>query len=61
MTWHSEVGVVVLSLWRGRVCSGSFRLEAEELPRFLEALQAAHRAAGESAEPAESASTVVAG
>jgi hypothetical protein len=38
VSWHGDRGVVVLSLWRGSVCAGSFRLEAEELPRFIRAL-----------------------
>jgi hypothetical protein len=38
VTWHGERGVVVLSLWRDSVCTGSFRLEADELPRFIRVL-----------------------
>ena len=41
VTWHVEVGVAVLSLWRGRVCTGSFRLAADDVPRFVEALREA--------------------
>ncbi len=39
VTWHGERGVVVLSLWRDSVCVGTFRVDAEDLPRFVEALE----------------------
>ena len=49
VSWHTEAGVVVLSLWRDNVCSGSFRLAAEEVPELIGTLQAgldvAHREA----------------
>ena len=37
---HPEAGVVVLSLWRGSVCSGSFRLREDEIEPFLRAMGA---------------------
>jgi hypothetical protein len=40
VSWHHEVGVVVLSLWRDGVCVGSFRLDADEVPELVEVLQA---------------------
>jgi hypothetical protein len=52
VTWHGESGVVVLSLWRGSVCAGSFRLESDELPRFIRAL-----AEGLPAEPPHAAAS----
>jgi hypothetical protein len=52
VSWHGERGVVVLSLWRGSVCAGSFRLEADELPRFIRAL-----AEGLPAEPPHAAAS----
>jgi hypothetical protein len=39
LSWHQDAGVVVLSLWRVNVCVGSFRLPAEEVPAFIEALR----------------------
>lgn len=30
--------VVVLSLWRGEVCTGTFRLERSDVPAFVDAL-----------------------
>ncbi|TDC75809.1 hypothetical protein E1193_24930 [Micromonospora sp. KC606] len=44
VSYHPERAVVVLSLWRGAVCRGSFRLAAEEAGRLralLEAIEAA--------------------
>jgi hypothetical protein len=37
--WHHEDGLVVLSLWSGSVCTGTFRLTLEEVPVLVEALQ----------------------
>ncbi|MFS3127561.1 hypothetical protein ACLM5J_04070 [Nocardioides sp. Bht2] len=50
LTWHSEADVVVLSLWRERLCTGSFRLRAEEVPALIAALQAGMAAAMQPAE-----------
>lgn len=38
VAWHPEAEVVVLSLWQGNRCSGSFRLPAPDVPRFVQAL-----------------------
>jgi hypothetical protein len=38
VTWHSQEGVVVLSLWREAVCTGTFRIPAADLPALLRAL-----------------------
>lgn len=40
VSWHTEAGVVILSLWRDNVCSGSFRLAAHEVPELIETLRA---------------------
>lgn len=40
VTWHSEADVVVLSLWTGAACSGSFRLPVDEVPDLIDALRA---------------------
>ncbi|MEE6271830.1 hypothetical protein V2J56_00535 [Georgenia sp. MJ206] len=37
-SWHHEEGVVVLSLWRDDVCTGTVRLAAEDVPALLAAL-----------------------
>ena len=40
VTWHHESGLVVLSLWRENVCSGTFRLGIDEVPALIEMLRA---------------------
>jgi hypothetical protein len=39
LSWHDEAGVVVLSLWSGGTCTGSFRLPLADLPALVAALQ----------------------
>lgn len=39
LTWHCEADVVVLSLWRDNLCTGSFRLPAEDVPALVAALR----------------------
>jgi hypothetical protein len=38
-SWHTEAGLVVLSLWHGNVCSGSFRLSVDEVPDLIDMLR----------------------
>jgi hypothetical protein len=38
--WHREDGLVVLSLWRGAECTGTFRLPVEDVPDLIDALRA---------------------
>jgi hypothetical protein len=38
--WHGEAGLVVLSLWRGPECTGTFRLAVDEVPILIAALRA---------------------
>lgn len=38
VTWHDEAGVVVLSLWRGKLCAGTFQLAIEDVPALVGAL-----------------------
>ena len=40
VSWHTEAGLVVLSLWRENVCSGTFRLSIDEVPDLIESLRA---------------------
>lgn len=40
VTWHHEVGLVVLSLWRGDTCAATLRLSPDEVPRLISALTA---------------------
>jgi hypothetical protein len=37
--WHHHDGVVVLSLWRGAECTGTFRLPVEDVPLLIAALR----------------------
>jgi hypothetical protein len=39
VAWHAERdSVVVLSLWQGDHCTGSFRLDLADVPRFVQVL-----------------------
>ena len=38
VSWHDEAGVVVLSLWRDNVCTGTFRLAAADVPDLIDTL-----------------------
>lgn len=40
VSWHHEDGLVVLSLWRENVCTGTFRLTVDEVPDLIEMLRA---------------------
>lgn len=40
VSWHHEAQVVVLSLWRDDVCTGSFRLAIDEVPEVIAMLRA---------------------
>ncbi|WP_183096146.1 hypothetical protein [Nocardioides stalactiti] len=50
VSWHEEQDLVVVSLWRDNVCTGSFRLAADEVPDLVDTLVDAlrHRPAGSS-------------
>ena len=38
VSWHHDVALVVLSLWRGDTCIGTLRLAPDEVPRLLATL-----------------------
>ncbi len=38
VSWHAEVGLVVLSLWREDRCTATFRLPVAEVPALVHAL-----------------------
>ena len=40
VSWHYDTDLVVLSLWRDNVCTGSFRLAVDEVPELIELLRA---------------------
>src|SRR5258705_9890958 len=39
LSWYSDTGVAVFSIWQGGTCTGTFRLPMDDLPRMVEALQ----------------------
>ena len=39
LSWYSDTGVAVFSIWQGGTCTGTFRLPIEDLSRMVEALQ----------------------
>lgn len=39
VSWHSEADLVVLSLWRDNVCTGTFRLALDEVPDLIALLR----------------------
>ena len=38
VSWHTESGVVVLSMWRDGTCVASFRLDIIEVPELIAVL-----------------------
>jgi hypothetical protein len=47
LSWYSDTGVAVFSIWQGGTCTGTFRLPIEDLSRMTEALQRGPRGAGQ--------------
>ncbi len=45
LSWYSDTGVAVFSVWQGGTCTGTFRLPIDDLPRMVEALQRGPRGA----------------
>lgn len=39
VSWHYDSDLVVLSLWRDNVCTGSFRLAVDEVPELIDLLR----------------------
>jgi hypothetical protein len=39
LSWYSDTGVAVFSIWQGGMCTGTFRLPIGDLPRMIEILQ----------------------
>ncbi|WP_147312189.1 hypothetical protein [Thermomonospora umbrina] len=38
LSWHPDAQVMVVSIWNGGVCSGTFRLSARDVPGFIESM-----------------------
>ena len=53
VSWHEEADLVVVSLWRDNVCTGSFRLAGADVPDVIDTLVEAlrHRHAPRPARP----------
>ena len=53
VSWHEEADLVVVSLWRDNVCTGSFRLDAGDVPDLVDTLVDAlrHRSVATSVRP----------
>lgn len=41
VAWHGNADLVVLSLWSGGTCTGTFRLPVQDVPGLVDALRAA--------------------
>ena len=39
VSWHPEADVVVLSMWHGGTCAGTFRLPVDEVPELIRVLR----------------------
>lgn len=39
LSWYADTGVAVFSIWQGGVCTGTFRLPIDDLPRMVATLQ----------------------
>ncbi len=51
VSWHAEAEVVVLSLWRDNVCTGSFQLALEDVPDLSDLLAARYASAPDDSVP----------
>jgi len=38
VSWHPEQDIMVLSVWRGKLCTASFQLDAVDVPALVGAL-----------------------
>ncbi|MGL4176334.1 MAG: hypothetical protein ACRCSN_09670 [Dermatophilaceae bacterium] len=38
VSWHPDDDVVVLSIWRGPLCTATFQLDRDEVPVLVDAL-----------------------
>jgi hypothetical protein len=40
VSWHYDSDMLVLSLWRHNLCTGSFRLTVDDVPELIDVLRA---------------------
>ena len=38
LSWYSDTGIAVFSIWQGGTCTGTFRLPIDDLSRLVESL-----------------------
>ncbi len=38
VTWHHDAGCVVLSVWRGNLCTASVRVDPDDVPDLVDLL-----------------------
>jgi hypothetical protein len=55
LSWYSDTGVAVFSIWQGGMCTGTFRLPIGDLPRMIEILQRGPHGEGRPAHGADEA------
>lgn len=51
LSWYSDSAVAVFSIWQGSVCTGTFRLAIDDLPRMVQLLTSGPAAAVLAGEP----------
>ena len=39
VSWYSDTGIAVFSIWQGGTCTGTFRLPTEDLTRLMDSLR----------------------
>jgi hypothetical protein len=39
LSWYADTGIAVFSIWQGGMCTGTFRLPIDDLPRMIDTLQ----------------------
>src|ERR1700761_3253456 len=39
LSWYSDTGVAVFSIWQGGTCTGTFRLPIDDLARLIDSLR----------------------
>src|SRR5579862_2954107 len=39
LSWYSNTGIAVFSIWQGGTCTGTFRLPMDDLSRLVESLR----------------------
>src|ERR1700693_4636574 len=39
LSWYSDTGIAVFSIWQGGTCTGTFRLPMDDLSRLMDSLR----------------------